>query len=115
MDYSNYIFLLARARSGTNALRLILDGHPEIFGLKEIFHLQAGNSVGTGETNYFTFLRKQVKTDPLKLIPADNEQLFLEYLAYLRGFTGKRFILMDVKYTSTHHILKSFKAMGSPP
>jgi hypothetical protein len=37
MDYSNFIILLARQRSGTNALRSILESHPAISCLPEVF------------------------------------------------------------------------------
>src|SRR5947209_4969961 len=97
-DYSNYIVLLARQRSGTHALRSFLGAHPEVFCIDEIFHLRGAEDPGTGATNYFAFLKEHTRTDPLRLLPVDHEPLFLAYLDGLRRFTDKRFILLDVKY-----------------
>ncbi len=34
----------------------------------------------------------------------DREGLFFDFLEYLRCFTDKRFIVVDVKYNSSHHL-----------
>jgi hypothetical protein len=115
MDYSNFIVLLARQRSGTHALRSALQSHPDLFGVEEIFHLKSAEEPGTGDTNFFTFLKRQVGNNILRLIPVDYETLFLEYLEYLRGFTARRFLLLDVKYNTVHHIAKSYQPLVGPP
>ncbi len=114
-DYSQFIILLARQRSGTHALRSILESHPDIFGVEEPFHLKTPDDPGTGETNFFVFLKRVAHIDPLRLIAADYEPLFLEYLQHLRGFSAKRYLLLDVKLNSVHHILKRFQPLFAPP
>jgi len=115
MDYSTFVILLARQRSGTHALGAFLETHPEVFYIDEIFHLDDAERPGTGETNFFAFVKKEAGQDPLKLIPVDHEALFLKYLAYLRGFTAKRYIVLDVKYNSAHLLLRNYKSLASPP
>lgn len=112
---SDVVVLLARQRSGTHAVRSVLDAHPDIFGIEEPFHLKSAQDPGTGETNFFVFLTRQARVDPLKLLPVDYESLFLEYLDYLRGFSSKRFLLLDVKYNNVHHISRSFEPLVGIP
>ncbi len=115
MDYSNFVVLLARQRSGTHALGGILETHPEVFYANEVFQLGNVNRPETAATTFFEFSKIQAQQDPLKLIPVDQEPLFLEYLAYLRQFTTKRYIVLDVKHNSTHHITRNHNPLGGPP
>jgi hypothetical protein len=45
----------------------------------------------------------------------DQEPLFLEYLTYLRQFTSKRYIVLDVKQNATHHVTRNYHPLGGPP
>lgn len=107
--------MLARQRSGTHAVAAFLETHPDIFYINEIFHLDDAENPHTGETNFFKFVKKEFHTDPLKLVPVDHEKLFLDYLAFLRGFTNKRYLILDVKYNSAHHVLRNYRSMASSP
>jgi hypothetical protein len=129
MDYSNFVVLLARQRSGTNVLRSILDTHSEIFCLPEIFnnrmdtdYLVGGRKHGgsayfnPGELSYFNFLEKYAGSNIKKiLLPDDHENTFLDFLEYLRCFSSKQFLVVDVKYMSTHHITKSWHFITEEP
>ena len=107
--------MLARQRSGTHALRSILETHPQIFGVEEPLHLKSASDPGTGKTNFFVFLSEQARKDPLCLLPVDYEALFLDYLKYLRGLSEKRFLLLDIKYNNVHHITRSFEPLVGIP
>jgi hypothetical protein len=129
MDFSNFVVLLARQRSGTNALRSVLQTHPEIFCAPEVFEnrmdtdfLIGGRNQGgsaffkSGELSYFNFLEKYAKGNIKKiLLTDDHENIFLDFLEYLRGFPNKQFLVLDVKYMSTHHITKFWHFITEEP
>ena len=110
MRYSNFIILLARQRSGTNALRSILGTHPHIFCLDEVFNLPFRHSeyALTRDTNFFSFLTRYAHADIYKMFPDKHETLFLDFLEYLRCFSSKRYIVLDVKYNTTHFLAKTW-------
>ena len=106
MDYSNFVILLARQRSGTNALRSILESHPDIFCLNEVFNLNDKESEDAllRETNFFNFLIKYAQGDISRIFPNHHERLFLDFLEYLKCFSSRRYILIDVKSNTTHFL-----------
>jgi hypothetical protein len=117
MDYSNFIILLARQRSGTNALRSVFETHPDVFCLNEVFSLANKDSEDPflRQTNFFNFLTKRVNWDVRAFFPDHHEELFLDFLEYLRCFSPKRYIVIDVKYNSVHILLKPFLESMSWP
>jgi hypothetical protein len=129
MDYSSFVVLLARQRSGTNVLRSVLRTHPEIFCVPEVLnnrmdtdYLIGGRNHGgsayfnPGELSYFNFLEKYANGDIKKiLLPDDHENIFLAFLEYLRCFTNKELLVLDVKYMSTHHITKNWHFITEEP
>src|SRR5919107_1230654 len=117
MDYSNFTILLARQRSGTNALRSILESHPAIFCLPEVFNLPDKDSeyMLNRESNYFNFLQRYACADISRVFPDQHDKLFLNFLEYLRCFTQKQLLVLDVKYMSTHHITKSWHFITEEP
>src|SRR5579859_296333 len=115
MDFSRVIILLARQRSGTHALRSVLQSHPDILGIEEVFHLRSAQDPGTGETNFFTFLKQHTQADPLRLLPVDYEDLFLAYLEFLGRRSAKRYLVLDVKFNTVHHITRSFQSLVGFP
>lgn len=115
MDFSRVIILLARQRCGTHALRSVLASHPDIEGVEEIFHLKSASQPGTGDTNFFVFLKQQLRREPLRLLPVDYEDLFLEYLDFLGRRTPKRYLVLDVKCNTVHHITRSFQPLVGFP
>ena len=104
--YDDFIVLLARQRSGTNALRSVLDTHADIFQVPEIFNNRPTPSWELEvEANYFNFVEKHLDGGVREALSlGDHEQLFVDFLEYLRCFTDKRFLCIDVKYNSTHHL-----------
>jgi hypothetical protein len=105
MDNSTFVVMLARQRSGTNPLRAILDAHPEVFCSPEIFHPEPSPDAHLEvEMNYFEFLERHASGGIKGVMTSleAQELLFLDYLRYLRCFSDKRYILLDVKYNSTH-------------
>jgi hypothetical protein len=114
---SDFIVLLARQRSGTNPLRSVLDTHPDIFCVPEVF-----NDVPSPEwpleidTNWANYLVKRAGGDMRSVLTApDHRELFLDFLEYLRAFSDKRFIVIDVKYNSTHHVDKYWRFISEEP
>jgi hypothetical protein len=125
MRTDDFIVLLARQRSGTNALRSVLHTHKDICCLNEVFAISirdtkvcffpdGATSVPLSETSFFTFQEKYARGDVRKLAPDNHGKLFLDYLEYLRAFTPRRFIMMDVKYNSTHFLTEPFSRCGEP-
>jgi hypothetical protein len=113
----DFIVLLARQRSGTNPLRSVLDTHPEIFSVPEVFNDRPTPDWELEvETNYVNFLAKRVSGDLHAVLAAeDHRELFLDFLEYLRCFTDRRFIVVDVKYNSTHHVMKYWRFITEEP
>ncbi len=119
MEFSNFIVLLARQRSGTHALRSLLESHADIFGVEEVFHLKDAQEPNPGlpipETNFFTFVKRYVRGDIHQLLPVDYEPLLLAYLEFLRGLTSKRYLVLDVKFNIVHHVTRNFQPLAGPP
>jgi hypothetical protein len=117
MAESDVILMLARQRSGTNPLRDVLDSHPEIFCTPEVFHDRPSPDADLEvETNFFRFVEQHPKGRLTRAHDWDQKQeLFRDFLVYLRGFTDKRFVVIDVKYNSTHHLNASWKFISAEP
>jgi hypothetical protein len=116
MPHPEFTVLLARQRSGTNALLSILATHAEIFCFDEVFRrdeLIRPDPVQR-RGNYFAFLEEYGRDDITRIFPDRHEQLLDDYLAHLRRLTDKRLIVIDVKYNSTHHISGMWRPMAEP-
>ncbi len=116
MAAPEFTVLLARQRTGTNALRSVLDSHADICCFDEVFKFEDRQSPDplTRASNYFTFLEQYCAGDITRAFPDRHQQIFTDYLAYLRGLTTKRCIVVDVKYNSTHHISGVWRSLGHP-
>jgi hypothetical protein len=104
--YPSFIVLLARQRSGTNALREILETHPDISCLPEVFSFidKDSDDPHKREPNFFNFLEKYASGDPRRMWPDHHETLFLDFLEYLRCFRAKQYVVIDIKYMSTRFL-----------
>jgi hypothetical protein len=117
MEYSDFVILLARQRSGTNPLRAVLGSHSEIFCFPEVFNNRVAPRQRLGaQANYFYFVTRHTERDSGDVLRRDDdEEVFLDFLEYLRCFTPKRFLLIDVKYSSTHHVTKAWRFVTEEP
>jgi hypothetical protein len=116
MAHPTFTILLARQRTGTNALRSVLETHPDIGCFDEVFKIEDRTSPDPliRASNYFTFLERYCAGDITRSFPDRHAELFDDYLAYLRDLLPKRHLVVDVKYNSTHHITGVWRGMGEP-
>jgi hypothetical protein len=112
----DFTVLLARQRSGTNALRSVLGTHADICCFNEVFKPadRYNEEPLIRASNYFTFLEQYCAGDVAKAFPDRSAETFAAYLAYLRGVTTKRLIVIDVKYNSTHLVTDVFREIAAP-
>ena len=90
--------LLARQRSGTGALGNVIDRHPRLKYLGEVFH---PDNIGQ-RLNYFTFLSEQVAEDPSNALP---DSQIANFLAFMESVSeGSDAQIVDIKYSSLHHL-----------
>jgi hypothetical protein len=117
LDYSSFVFMLARQRSGTNPLRDVLATHPQIFCTPEVFHeLPSPEAELEVETNFFNFLEQHPRGHEKRPLSfGAQEEIFLDFLSYLRCFSDKRFVFVDVKYNSTHHLDEPWREITAQP
>jgi hypothetical protein len=117
-DYSWCVVLLARQRSGTNAVRDLLNRHRKISALPEVFHPEPSPQAHLEtETNYFGFVDRHPHLRFREVLTSAEEQerAFLEYLDYLRCLSNKQYIVLDVKYTSAHHLDGPWRYISGEP
>ncbi|HEY1614772.1 MAG TPA: hypothetical protein VGF97_13885 [Rhizomicrobium sp.] len=91
--------LLARIRSGTGALGSVLDQSPSMKYLWEVFH----EGFADKPPNYFHFMRQLSKEYPDAWMPWQARMRFDKYIEFLSSWSGKRDVLIDIKYNSLHH------------
>jgi hypothetical protein len=117
MELSDVTVLLARQRSGTNALRDVLDSHPDLFCLPEVFQAQPSPKARHEvEANYFNFLderRDQVKG--VLTSEETQEELFLDYIRFLGSFSEKPQVVVDIKYNSAHNVDAPWRDLAAEP
>ena len=117
-DYSSFIVMLARQRSGTNAVQAVLESHPAIFCTREVFHdTPSAQEHLDPETSYFRFLDTYPKETLIRARTSNavQERLFVDYLQFLRARSAKRYIVLDIKYNSTHHFDGPWRAIRARP
>jgi len=117
MEPSRLTVLLARQRSGTNALRDVLDSHPGVFCLPEVFQAQPSPKARHEvEANYFNFLDNHKNGIKAVLTSEEaQEALFLEYLDFLGSFSEKPRLVVDIKYNSAHNVDAPWRDLAAEP
>ena len=93
------VIILAKQRSGTNFLRLLLNKTNQYADYNEIFH-PAGQ---INEHNFYNFRTRLLSKQPELSIPSyeNNKNLFSQYLKHLNKLTeGERNYIIDIKYNS---------------
>jgi hypothetical protein len=117
METSDVTVLLARQRSGTNALRDVLDSHAEVFCLPEVFQSDPSPKARYEvEANYFNFLDD--RRDQIKQVLTSEEaqeRLFREYLRFLGSFSEKPHLVVDIKYNSAHNVDAPWRDLAAEP
>lgn len=115
---TDFVVLLARQRTGTNALQSVLERHPEVSCTREIFHPdpEQHEHLDPGR-NWWRFLQRR---SPEQIVAAlterdGKERAFLDFLAGVRAATPQRRIVLDVKYNSTHHLDGPWRELPSEP
>jgi hypothetical protein len=103
--------IIARQRSGTGALGSVLDQHPSVSSLGEVFHHDAIDR----EPNYFWFLRNLIERDPDMGLPAAHGKRFTLYADFLKARTQKAHTIIDIKYSSLHHFNGYWLGILEPP
>jgi len=114
---SDVVVLLARQRSGTNALRDVLDSHQDVFCLPEVFQAEPSPRARFEvEANYFNFLDAR-KDEVKQLLTSEDAQgqFFLDYLQFLGTFSEKRYLVVDIKYNSAHNVDGPWRDIGGSP
>jgi hypothetical protein len=106
-----YALLFALQRSGTGALGSVLDKHPDLKYLGEIFH---PDNLGQ-EQNYFTFLREQVAQDPEACLPDAQFAMFEGFLAKQAKRFPDKMLVVDVKYRSLHQLDGGWRGLVERP
>ena len=117
MEASDFIVMLARQRSGTNPLRAVVDTHRHLFCTPEVFHdTPSPKAELEVETNFFGFLERHPLGTVRRAMSMDHQgTLFIDFLEYLRCFTSKRYVLVDVKYNSAHHLDGPWRELSAQP
>ena len=117
MEPLNVILMLARQRSGTNPLRELLNRHPQIFCTPEVFHNEPSPEADLEvETNFFGFLERHPLGTVSRAMSLEvQETLFVDFLTYLRCFTSKPYLVVDVKYNSAHHLDGPWREVSATP
>lgn len=103
--------LLARQRSGTGALGTVLDQHPDIKYMGEVFHHDAIQR----PPNYFWFIRRRLGKDPDIILPNEGPRRFDAYAEFLQNRCSRKHAVIDIKYASTHHFNAHWVGVGEAP
>jgi hypothetical protein len=93
-------FVIGRPRSGTTVFRNMLETHPLVFSMGEIFNESNSNS-------YFHFLQQLQPRDETALLPSKSVENFVAYVRWCREKSREkrpdsRYVVLDVKYDQAH-------------
>ena len=101
--------LLAWPRSGTNMLCKALNTHGKVRALFEIFH----PGMASTEGNFFGYMKsKGVSVDAYA---SRNLEIMKDYIQQLEQTYADKFVIMDVKYWSTHLLNGEFFPPSNRP
>jgi len=99
--------LLAIQRSGTNALGSILSKIEGMKYLGEVFHASSRNFLHPD--NFFNFFLSKIKEQPERYLykffsdnPKEVGKILDEFFEYLKERYSSSFLILDIKYNSTH-------------
>jgi len=113
--YRDFTVLLARQRSGTNALRSVLGTHPGIHCFYEVLHEELCHSKfdTLRAQSYFHWLVHEAGDDVERFMPGQQEAQFTAFLDHLRTLTPCPVKVIDVKYNMVHLLSPTYQALGT--
>jgi hypothetical protein len=117
MSYSDVIVLLARQRSGTWGILSALEQHPDIVKMNETFNPNRRDSEreDVREQNFYTFMERYADGDVRRLLPDRHEDLFTSYLDFLRESAKSKYLLIDIKYSTSHLLTAPWSMNATVP
>ncbi|HEY3638820.1 MAG TPA: hypothetical protein VGK90_11785 [Rhizomicrobium sp.] len=106
-------FLIARPRSGTTVFGKMIQTHPKLVSLGEIFN-------EANPLSYFAFLQKALVGNPSAVLPSNTNRIFLDYIescrtAALQKNPKCKVVVLDVKYDQAHLICEPWLRLGQLP
>jgi LPS sulfotransferase NodH len=106
-------FIIARPRSGTTVFSKMLQTHPGVVSMGEIFN-------EANPASYFKFVQTLVATNPAALLPSNSNRMFLEYVQSciaraLESNPQCRIVVLDVKYDQAHLLCEPWLRLGELP
>lgn len=113
--YRDFTILLAQQRSGTNALRSVLETHPQIHCFYEVLHHELRHSrfPALRAQSYFDWLARHAGGDVERLMPEQQPRLFTAFLDHLRGLSPCPVKVVDIKYNMAHLIAPPYQPLGT--
>jgi len=105
------VILLSRQRSGTNALRSVLESHPKVHCFNEI--MSHNESDMARKDSYLVFARQQ-NADRFA-DPDQHINIFSDFVQILHQMHDKEITLIDLKYNSCHHVSACWKTLSEQP
>jgi LPS sulfotransferase NodH len=118
VEDAGFVVMLARQRSGTNALQSVLDTHPEICCSREIFHTEPDRFEHLDPaTNWFRYLHRAGADAMLAALTSADvlQRTFAEYLGEVAQRLPGRVRVLDVKYNSTRNLDGPWQPPTGPP
>ena len=105
------VILLSRQRSGTNALRSVLESHPKVHCFFEI--MSYAESDLQRKESFISFAKNQCgdRYDD----PDNHLSIFKEFVHELHGMHDKEITVIDLKYNSTHHVSARWAELHERP
>jgi hypothetical protein len=106
-------FIIARPRSGTTVFGKMLQTHPRIVSLGEIFN-------EANPASYYNFLQKAAAANPAALLPSNSNRTFIDYVESCRSRAlernpKSRVVVLDVKYDQAHLLCEPWLRLGDLP
>lgn len=105
------VVLLCAQRTGSGALGSLLGKHPSVSYWGEIFHPDDGHS----PQNFFHHLEKSKASLSRFVRSLDKTEMFEAYLRDIGKRDPGHAVLIDIKYSSTHHLNGAFHTPGERP
>lgn len=95
MNKPAMIFILATGRSGTHAVRSVLEQETWIHSFNELFNPDQQRMI---DGDFTRFLDRMIRLTPNWAMNGDNADTFLkQYFEYLKALAGERVPLVDIK------------------